>query len=121
MNGYRIVSGFVGKPLHERRTDRMTRTTNPLPSLIRASAWDAGNMQMRAENRQKWNEDDYNMAARTQERLIRGCYGSYRDIDDPNMCYIRFGIAEAMERAGQFHLKSKMGAIHRAIDEAVGG
>lgn len=95
-------------------------SVNPLPSLIRASAWDAANMQMRAENRQKWNEDDYNMAASTQERLIRACYNSESDANEPNMCYIRFGVAEAMERSGQFHLQSKMADIHRAIDEAVG-
>jgi hypothetical protein len=95
------------------------RAITPLPSLLRASAHDAANMAMRKAGRTAWSEDDYNVACETQERLIRACYGSPRDHNDPNRCYIRFGVAEQMERAGQINLSSDINEIHRLIDEAL--
>ncbi len=95
---------------------------NPLPSLIRASAQDAANAQMRRECRAVWNEADWNLMCETQERLIRSCYGRPGDHNrDPNYVYIRFGLAEQMERRGEFHLKSDCAAILDQIDAAMFG
>jgi hypothetical protein len=91
---------------------------NPLPSLIRASAQDAATAAMRKAGRSSWSRDDFNVAAETQERLIRQCYGVVGE-NDPNMCFIRFSYAETMERRGEFHLKSKLGDIHDAINKAL--
>jgi hypothetical protein len=88
----------------------------PLPSLIRASAHDAASMAMRKANRKKWSRDDFNLAVSTQERLIRACYGKEGD-NQPEYCYIRFQIAEQMERAGEFHLKSDLTTIMARIDD----
>ena len=92
---------------------------NPLPSLLRASAFDAANMRMRAAGRSKWNRDDYNEAARTQERLIRACYGRAGDANNPNIVYIRFQIAEQLERAGQFDLWTDVTEVHTYIDQVL--
>lgn len=97
----------------------MSNAFNPLPSLIRASAWDAGNIRMRKACRTKWDRDDYNRAAETQNRLVRACYGYKTDAPDSPMCFIRFSVAEQMERAGMFHVDSGMPEIHRAIDHAL--
>jgi len=70
----------------------------PLPSLIRASAWDAGNMSMRKAGRTKWSRADWNAAAATQDRLRTGCYGN-----GPEGC-IKFQVAEALEREGYLSL-----------------
>ena len=92
---------------------------NPLPSLIRASAWDAANMAMRKDGRTKWSEDDYNLACETQERLIRSTYSRAGDNDD-RLCYIRFSFAEAMEKARLLTLYTKdfFGVLDRAFAEA---
>jgi hypothetical protein len=92
---------------------------NPLPSLIRASAFDAADMAMRQAGRKAWSEDDYNLAASTLERLIRSCYGRPNDHNQPNMCFIRFSIAEQMERAGSFNLSSDVTRVQAAIDTAL--
>jgi hypothetical protein len=92
---------------------------NPLPSLVRASAWDAANMRMRAAGRSKWNRDDYNEAARTQERIIRTCYGRKSDEKNSNVVYIRFQIAEQLERAGHFDLWSDVTKVHAYIDQVL--
>lgn len=78
----------------------MSRALNPLPSLIRASAFDAANAQMRKACRKAWSDADADPATETQERLIRSCYGRPGD-NQPDMCYIRFGVAERLERAGR--------------------
>lgn len=93
----------------------MSRALNPLPSLIRASAFDAANAQMRKACRKAWSEADADLAAETQERLIRSCYGRPGD-NQPDMCYIRFGVAEQLERAGEFGLTSKITDVHARID-----
>lgn len=92
---------------------------NPLPSLIRASAWDAANMHMRASGRTKWCLEDYNEAARVQERLIRSCYGRPNDVDNPDIVYIRFQIAEQLECAGYFKLSSDVNKVNDYIDQAL--
>lgn len=92
----------------------------PLPSLIRASAQDAANAQMRKACRKAWNEDDWNLAAATQERLIRSCYGRPGDHNQPNSCFIRFQIAEQMERRGEFHLRSDLAVVNAAIEATLG-
>lgn len=66
----------------------------PLPSLLRASAWDTGNDHMRQHGRKKWDEDDYNAAAGEQNRLVATCYG-----EGPMGC-IKFAIATQLEKAG---------------------
>jgi hypothetical protein len=97
----------------------MAKPINPLPSLIRASAWDAGNFRMRKAGRSKWNRGDFNEAARTQNRLIRACYCRELDGPDDNWCFIRFQIAESLQRAGHFDLKTPMTTVHKMIDLAV--
>lgn len=97
----------------------MASTINPLPSLIRASAWDAGNESMRKANRKVWSRDDFNVAAETQERLIRACYGAPGDGVNSPLCFIRFQVAEQAERAGQFDLKSNFKKMFQLINEAV--
>lgn len=94
----------------------MATTLNPLPSLIRASAHDAAAMSMRSAGRAKWNEDDWNTMAETQERLIRSCYGREANHNEPNRCYIRFSVAEQMERDGRFTLRSDVKAVMAEID-----
>ena len=92
-----------------------TQGMNPLPSLIRASAWDAGNEHMRAAGRSIWNRADYNAAGEAQERLLRACYD--RDTDtDPREAYCRFGYAEAMQTAGLLTLTTK--DFHGVLDAA---
>lgn len=92
---------------------------NPLPSLIRASAQDAANMQMRKACRKAWSRADADRAAEVQERLVRACYGRPGDHNQPDTCFIRFQIAEQMERRGEFNLKSKTSEILAAIDTAL--
>lgn len=93
----------------------MAATMVPLPSFIRASAWDAANASMRKGGRQRWSRADYNAAARTQERLVRACYARPSDSDD-QLCFVRFSIAEAMERAGRFTIGTDFGAVNHEID-----
>ena len=102
----------------ETRREQMSAIA-PLPSLIRASAHDAASMSMRAAGRTKWNDDDWNAMCETQERLIRACYGRESDHNQPNMCYIRFSVAEALQNQGVFTLKSKPAEIMKMIDEAL--
>jgi len=85
----------------------------PLPSLIRASAWDAGNQSMRAAGRQKWSDDDYNAAVRCQDRLIAACYGSLPE------GYIRFSVAEALQKAGALHMGMSADEFFATIDAAM--
>lgn len=96
----------------------MTLVT-PLPSLLRAYAQDAANAQMRAACRKIWSEDDYNLACSTQERLIRACYGRPADNQD-HLCFIRFSVAEGMQKVGTFHLKSKFDRVLQEIDQRIG-
>lgn len=91
-----------------------TSAMNPLPSLIRASAWDAANARMRAAGRSKWTRGDYNEAGRTQERLLTACFSRPDDPDD-KLKYIRFSYAEAMERSGLLTLYTKK--FHETLDE----
>lgn len=96
----------------------MPTAINPLPSLIRASAFDAANMRIHKEGRSKWNDDDWNAMCDTQERLITACYGK-KDDTDPNIKYIRFGIAEQMQREGLFTLRSKVADVFAVIEQAL--
>jgi hypothetical protein len=92
---------------------------SPLPSFLRASAQDKANAAMRKAGRAKWNDDDYNVAAATLDRLIRSCYGRPGDHNQPDMCFLRFQLAERMEKAGGFHHDSKLPDIAAIIDEAM--
>lgn len=92
---------------------RTSGTMNPLPSLIRASAWDAGNDAMRAAGRKVWAAKDRDAAGECQERLIRACFARAADTD-PREAYIRFGYAEAMEKAGMLTLYTK--SFHDVLD-----
>jgi hypothetical protein len=89
---------------------------NPLPSFLRASAQDAANMQMRKNGRQAWNEDDYNLAAATLDRLVRSCYGKPSDHNQPDYCFLRFQRAELLEKQGKFDGFSEMPKIAEAVD-----
>lgn len=86
---------------------------NPLPSLIRARAWDAGNAHMRAAGRSIWSRADYDAAGAEQERLLRACYDRATDTD-PREAYCRFGYAEAMQKAGLLTLTTKH--FHETLD-----
>lgn len=98
----------------------MSNALNPLPSLIRASAFDAANMRMRADGRDKWNDDDWNHMCDTQDRLIATCYGKPGDNDD-RMKFIRFQVAEQAEKRGEINLRSDWPAVIDAIDAAIWG
>lgn len=84
----------------------------PLPSLIRAAAWDIGNRSMSKAGRTVWNRADYNAAARFQNETIAKCYG------DGPAGFIKFGIAEAMERVGALHLGMKAKSFFAVVDAA---
>ncbi|WP_020696569.1 hypothetical protein [Reyranella massiliensis] len=90
---------------------------NPLPSLIRASAWDAGNHNMHNAGRSKWDWNDFTVASAEHERLVGLAYA--RPNDQRHDRYIRFQIAEQMEQAGLFTSTSLMTDIHRQIDQAM--
>lgn len=90
---------------------------NPLPSLIRASAWDAGNLNMHNAGRSQWDWSDFTVASAEHERLVGLAYA--RPNDERHERYIRFQIAEQMERAGLFTSTSLMTDIHRQIDLAM--
>lgn len=100
------------------RKRKSTNAMNPLPSLLRASAHDAGNFSMRRAGRSKWNDDDWNAMVETQDRLIRHCYGRETDAD-PRMMYIRFSLAEQLQRQGDFNLYSDFAEIMAFIDECL--
>lgn len=84
----------------------------PLPSLIRAAAWDAGNRSMMKAGRKVWNRADYNAAARFQNETIARCYG-----EGPTG-FIKFGLAEAMQKVGLVTIGMKSKAFFKAIDDA---
>ncbi len=92
-------------------------TMNPLPSFIRASAWDAGNASMTNGGRTNWDWTDFTVASAEHERLVGLSYA--RPNDERHDRYIRFQIAEQMERAGLFTNTSSMTDIHRQIDVAM--
>lgn len=92
----------------------MSNKVNPLPSLIRASAEDAANAAMRKAGRTAWSRADYNLAARTQERLVRACYG--RQGDKPDVCYIRFGVAERLQKNGHIAIDSDWSKVMAWIE-----
>lgn len=101
----------------------MTTAINPLPSLIRASAFDAANMQMTHDGRKQWNDDDWNKMCETQERLVTQLYGCESD-NDPNIKYVRFSMAAQLEKQRDFTLYSTPAEIKHIfawIDEQVAG
>lgn len=89
------------------------RVLLPLPSLLRASAHDAGCARMRKDGRTKWNRDDYDAAADALDRLVAGCYGPG---DEGRY---RFQIAGELERAGVLSIRMSIAALNRAIDSAL--
>lgn len=74
---------------------------NPLPSLLRASAQDAGNVSMRKAGRKVWSRADLEAAADELSNLIATCYG------EGVVGSIRFGYAEAMQKAGLLTIATK--------------
>ena len=88
----------------------MSTGINPLPSLLRASAQDAGNRRMRSQCRHKWDEGDWNKAAATFNRLRSACYG-----DGPEGC-IKFQIAEELQKAGHLTLDMKGADLFALVD-----
>lgn len=98
----------------------MSTRVNPLPSLIRASAEDSANAAMRKAGRTAWSRSDYNTAGKTQERLVRACYGRSAD-KDQDLCYIRFGVAERFQKDGYIAIDSDWTKVMGAIDELIAG
>lgn len=94
-------------------------TTNPLPSLIRASAWDEGNRSMQRAGRKVWSRADYNVAARKQNELVIATHGRWFDREGSKLPFIRFQIAEQMERSGHFTVTSKYADICEDIDASL--
>lgn len=47
----------------------------PTIKTIRAAAQDAGSRSMRTAGRTSWNEDDWNVAAETMDRLVAELMG----------------------------------------------
>lgn len=94
---------------------------NALPSLIKASAMDAGARSMRAGGRDAWNEDDADAAAAEYSRLVIGCYAAEGDDpSDGSWAYIRFQTACSLERAGVLKLTTKPAEFARLIEDALG-
>lgn len=83
-------------------TKAATTAQLPLPSLIRASSWDAGNFSMQAGKRTKWSRKDYNAAAETQNRLVKATFGLPGE--DERTAFLRFGIAEQLQKQGVLHI-----------------
>ena len=50
------------------------------PELSHASGTDAANRQMRSAGRKRWSVEDYNLAVRTQARLLHHLDGPYEQI-----------------------------------------
>lgn len=86
---------------------------NPLPSILRAAAWDAGNIRARKAGRTKWTRGDLEAAGDEQERLIRALFARATDTD-PREAYCRFGHAEAMQKAGLLTVSTKR--FHEEVD-----
>lgn len=74
---------------------------------------------MRKAGRAAWSLGDRNEAARTHNRLVLACYGKPTDPAESPLPFVRFQVAEALERAGRFTLASKMPDIYRQIDAAM--
>lgn len=91
---------------------------NPLPSLLHASAQDAGDRSMRAAGRKAWSRKDYNVSVDAQNRLIKQCYGRPEDKDE-RLAFVRFGIARQMQDSRAFDLYSDFGAVLQQIDEFI--
>jgi len=98
----------------------MSNAMNPLPSLIRATAWDAGNRNMRAKGRKVWSNAVRIAAVREQERLIDSLFSRPGDADSRTK-YVRFGYAEQMQRAGLLDLRTRdfHGTLDRHFDAYV--
>jgi hypothetical protein len=92
-------------------------TILPLPSLIRASSWDAGNESMRKGGRKVWSRKDYNAAAECQSRLIRSTYGL--EGEDEKLAFIRFSIAERLQKDGALHIGMTYRQFVTTFNEAV--
>lgn len=98
----------------------MPNALNPLPSLIRASSWDAANNRMRAAGRKAWSRGDYNEAVKVQDRLIHALYGLPTDKDERVAC-VRFSIAQQMQEAGLFDLYSDFKQVFAEINRIFAG
>ena len=74
---------------------------------------------MHRAGRTKWAWDDFTAASAEHERLVAVSYA--RPNDQRHHRYVRFQIAEQMERAGLFTSASSMTDILRQIDLAMEG
>ena len=52
-------------------------TIHMTPEIARAAGADAANARMRAAGRTAWNRADYNLAARTMNRLLASVEGRF--------------------------------------------
>jgi hypothetical protein len=98
------------------RNARNNSGMNPLPSLIRAASWDAGNRSMQDAGRKVWSRKDYNAAAAAQNNFVRTCYGLPTDKDE-RLCFIRFSIADRLQQTGHFTLASDFDEILGMIED----
>lgn len=88
-----------------------TSGMSPLPSLLRASAHDAGDASMRKAGRKIWSRDDLEAAGDELSNLIAACYGEGVE------GRVRFGYAEAMQKAGllTLYIKDFYGTFNAAF------
>lgn len=85
----------------------------PLPSFIRASAYDAGNFSMRRACRTVWSEDDYDAAADALDELVSTCYGAGIE----GKC--RFSVAEALERNGYLTIGMSVKEMRELVESSM--
>jgi hypothetical protein len=98
-------------------SEMSTATQLPLPSLIRASSWDAGNFSMMRGKRTKWSRKDYNAAAETQNRLVKATFGVAGEED--RVAFLRFGLAEQLEKQRVLHIGMTYRQFVTAFNAAV--
>ena len=72
---------------------------------------------MRNGGRSQWDWTDFTVASAEHERLVGQAYAQPND--QRHHRYLRFQIAEQMERAGLFTKESLMADIHRQIEQAL--
>jgi hypothetical protein len=91
----------------------MSNGTLPLPSLLRATAHDAGCAAMRKARRKKWSRSDYSASAEKLGRLVASAYGEGVE------GWVRFQVAADLERAGHLSIRMTPKQLDAAITQAM--
>lgn len=99
----------------------MQNLLSPLPSLIRATAQEACDSQMKRFSRRHPNEDDKALILDTQDRLIRALFANASDGPGSKLCYLRFAMAERFERAGMIDPTHAPDDVIAMCDHALAG